>query len=251
MSDDLLAPYRDLPNTRRSGRIIVEGRWAVEALLQSEFAVESVILEEGLANPPAVPPDITILRLAREEIHSLVGFKFHHGVLACAMRPAPTRFREWLENHDAPDNPTFAVCVNLADASNIGAIVRSAAALGLHAVLIPAEAGADPFSRKSIRASSGAAFRLPVLECVKLADDLGEFRKEASIIASTLEDDAVSIAEMRASEGKRFVLLGSERDGLSRDWLDLATVKARIPVGNGVDSLNVAAAAAIFFFLLR
>ncbi|MEM9478118.1 MAG: RNA methyltransferase [Verrucomicrobiota bacterium] len=251
MSEELLAPYRDLPSARRPGKIIVEGRWAVEALLQSHFVVESVILEADLDNPPSISRDIPTLKLQKEEIDSLVGFEFHHGVLACATRPSPTRLVDWLKDTGGPETTTFAICVHLADASNLGAIVRSAAALGLDGVLVPAGAGTDPFSRKSIRASSGAAFRLPVLECLDLQSDLSALREKATVIASTLSEDSVSVAEMEIPSGLRFILLGSEKDGLPSDWLDLATMKVKIPVGNGIDSLNVAAAAAILFFLLR
>ena len=141
-------------------------------------------------------------------------------------------------------------CPLLADAANLGAIIRSAAALGAAGVLVPHEAGADVYSRKSIRASSGAVFRLPVFESADLAEDLRKLRRsDYTVMGTSLSEGSTPLSE--APEFSNAVILfGPENGGLCETWEKLCDVKLTIPMSDGIDSLNVAASAAIVLYEL-
>lgn len=245
---NLLEPYRDLRHPRDSEYLIAEGTWVVNALLESDFEAVSVVMRDTIEDGPEVSGDIPVVRLSKGEINELVGYDFHHSILACARRPAAVRWREKEEHFANLPEATFAVCPLLADASNLGAIVRSAAVLGIEAVLVPENTGADPFCRKAIRASSGEVFRLPVLECRNLKEDMKTLKIRNAVIGSTLDASAQPIQNYRVPDGAKYLLLGSEASGLGDDWTDLCTEFIRIPMADGHDSLNVAAAAAILFY---
>ena len=244
---DHLEPYRDLRHQRRSEYLIAEGTWVVNALLGSDLETFSVVMRETVEGGTNIPEGIPVVRLSKKEINELVGYEFHHRVLACARRPAAVRWIEEEETFAKSPEATIAVCPSLADASNLGAIVRSAAALGIEAVLVPENTGADPFCRKAIRASSGTVFRLPVLECRHLKEDMRAMNGRHAVIGSTLEHSAQAIQHYTVPERKKFLILGSEADGLDEEWTNLCTEFIRIPMASGIDSLNVAAAAAILF----
>lgn len=229
------------------GQFVVEGRWCIEALLEADgFEVTAVLRAEGaysefeerylhLADIYTVPKD---------QLSAVMGFAFHRGVLALAKRP-----------QSRPIEPSrlsgvVVACPCLADEFNLGAIIRSAAALGASALLVPKNSGADVYSRKSIRSSSGAVFRLPVFECTNLLADIGVLKECGfSILATSLDEDSLSLQDLPSIEDA-VVLFGPEKGGLGGDWLDLCDVKLKIPMAGGMDSLNVAASAAIVLYQL-
>jgi tRNA G18 (ribose-2'-O)-methylase SpoU len=141
---------------------------------------------------------------------------------------------------EAVDNPT-----------NLGAVVRSAAALGWDGVLLD-HSSADPLSRRALRVSMGTGLVVPFAR-LPVGDAIGDFlaRHGAFTVALTPAPDALDIRTLDTSSAERVaLLLGSERDGLRSDTLSGADVRARIPMHHGVDSLNVGAAAAIALHLL-
>src|SRR6478736_1859821 len=180
-------------------------------------------------------------------IETLTGFHLHRGALAAMQRPAlPT-----VESLIA-DARRVVVLEDVVDHTNVGAIFRSAAALGVDAVLVTPRC-ADPLYRRSIRVSMCTVFQVPWTRIdpwpggVDQLQDLG-----FTVAALALEDDSVGLDELAADQPERLALvLGTEGDGLSRRTLADVDLTVRIPMAGGVDSLNVAAAGAVAAWALR
>jgi tRNA G18 (ribose-2'-O)-methylase SpoU len=230
-----------------AGRFVVEGRWCVEALLDSDrFETVAVIRAEGSQEDfdEKYPGLTELYSLPKSELSKIAGFAFHRGILAIAKRPviSPVSVDE--------TGGIWVACPELADESNLGAIVRTAAALGAAGILLSSRKGADVFSRKSIRASSGAVFRLPICECVDLEKKISGLKGDGFFILGTSPGaDCISLHEVPQLT-KAVVVFGPEKNGLSRDWLDLCDLRIQIPMSSGMDSLNVAASAAIVLYWL-
>jgi len=248
--DPRLAVYRDLKSPlskRRGERFVVEGELLVERLLASGLGLESVLVEQRLAELWAarVPAELPLLAIPHAAVRELIGFRFHRGVLACGFRPPNGDLRQLLSSAQAA---TWVVCVGVQDPENVGGILRSSAAFGVRAVLL-AEACADPFSRRVARTSMGANFRLPLVESDDLAADLKTMHDEFRVqrVATVLADDAEPLGQVRPS-GCTALLFGSEGFGLAPPWLALCDRRVTIPMPPGVDSLNVNVAAGIFLY---
>ena len=136
----------------------------------------------------------------------------------------------------------------MVDATNIGAIFRSAAALGMDAVLLTSTC-CDPLTRRAVRVSMGTVFQIPwaVLDDWSLLHRAG-----FSTCAMALRDDSIALGDSRLSDlPKLAIVLGAEGDGLAASTIAACDYTVRIPMGHGVDSLNVAAASAVAFWELR
>jgi tRNA G18 (ribose-2'-O)-methylase SpoU len=177
----------------------------------------------------------------------LTGFHLHRGVLAAMHRPELPSVEDVVAGASR-----VAVLEDIVDHTNVGAVFRSAAALGVDAVLVTPRC-ADPLYRRSVRVSMGTVFQVPWTRIdpwpdgVDLLRDLG-----FTVGALALSDDAVSLDQLEAAPPVRLALvLGTEGDGLSRRTVEVADLVVRIPMGGGVDSLNVAAASAVAFWAVR
>jgi tRNA G18 (ribose-2'-O)-methylase SpoU len=248
--DPRLGVYRDLKSPlskRRGERFVVEGELLVERLVASGLGLESLLVEERLAESWAarVPAELPLLVIPHAAVRELIGFRFHRGVLACGFRPPNRDLRQLLSDGQAA---TWVVCVGVQDPENLGGILRSSAAFGVRAVLL-AEACADPFSRRVARTSMGANFRLPLVESEDLAGDLKTMRDDFGIqlIATVLADDAEPLAQVQPVR-RAALLFGSEGFGLAPQWLAMCDRRVTIPMPPGVDSLNVNVAAGIFLY---
>ncbi|PIF02452.1 MAG: rRNA methyltransferase, partial [Propionibacterium sp.] len=144
----------------------------------------------------------------------------------------------------------LVVCEDIVDHTNIGAIIRCAAGLGWDGVLLAPRA-ADPLYRRAIKTSMGTVFALPWARMKNHHSDLALLRQAGfQLAALTLSETAVSLADYNPPE-KLAILLGTEGSGLSSAWLDQADTAVKIPMSAGVDSLNVAAAAAVACYALQ
>ena len=197
-------------------------------------------LEDVLAAWPGVPCLVADDRL----IEQVSGFHVHRGALASFERPEETAWEVIL------DARRVMVCEDLVDHANLGSIIRVAAALGWDAVVI-SPGGADPLYRRAVKASMGTCFRVGWRRMTDSVTDLARFRAAGfELAATTLSPEAVPLTGYRAPE-KLALLLGSEGHGLSADWLAASDLRLTIEMAAGVDSLNVATAAAIFAHWLR
>jgi tRNA G18 (ribose-2'-O)-methylase SpoU len=266
-ADTRLADFRDLSRADRRpdrpggrGFVIAEGTVVVRRLIASAYPVRAVLgvarrvesLESELAGLP-VPAYVT----SAEVMTQVVGFHLNRGVLAVADRaaqPAPDRLVE--------SSRVLAVLEGVGDHENLGALFRNAAALGVHGVLL-GPGCADPLYRRSVRVSMGHVLAVPFASIaaqpagpgppfgpwpggVKWLRDKG-FR----VLALTPDGGAVVLADAIGPAGRVALMLGSEGPGLSREAVAAADLAVRIPMATGVDSLNVATAAAVAFYALR
>jgi tRNA G18 (ribose-2'-O)-methylase SpoU len=182
-----------------------------------------------------------------EVIEQLTGFHLHRGALASMQRPELPRVADLLA-----EARRVLVLEDIVDHTNVGAVFRSAAALGVDAVLITPRC-ADPLYRRSIRVSMGTVFQVPWTRMDPWPGGIADLQRIGFTVATlALADDAVSLDQLAADPPERLALvLGTEGDGLSHHTLDVADLTVTIPMAGGVDSLNVAAAGAVAAWALR
>ncbi|WP_456786864.1 TrmH family RNA methyltransferase [Cellulomonas sp. P5_C5] len=184
---------------------------------------------------------------AEEVVEQLTGFHLHRGALAAMHRPSLPSMVDL-----AAGTTRLAVLDGLVDHTNVGAVFRSAAALGVEGVVLSPDC-ADPLYRRSVRVSMGAALTLPHTRAQSWPDDLHQLQAQGFALAAlALTDDSVDLADFADALPDRVAwMLGSEGHGLSAVALDAADVVVRIPMQLGIDSLNVAAASAVAFWASR
>jgi tRNA G18 (ribose-2'-O)-methylase SpoU len=180
-------------------------------------------------------------------IEALTGFHLHRGALAAMQRPALPSVARVLEGARRA-----LVLEDIVDHTNVGAVFRSAAALGVDAVLVTPRC-ADPLYRRAIRVSMGTVFQVPWTRIDPWPGGVSQLRELGFTTAAlALSNDSVGLDELAADPPERLALvLGTEGDGLSRRTLAEVDVTVRIPMLGGVDSLNVAAAGAVAAWALR
>jgi tRNA G18 (ribose-2'-O)-methylase SpoU len=253
LSDPRLDPYRSLKATnatRWAGKFVAEGDKLVRRLLASDFSVESLLVgDRYLAQFSSLaPPQAELLVASDESIEQIVGFNFHRGILACALRKPPLDLRVFCRESEG--RLTLVVCPDVQDPENLGAILRIGAAFGVDAVVL-GSACCDPFSRRVLRVSMGAAFRLPILETPELAAVLRTIKEESQVDCwAAVTDPAAAPCDQIGRPERLAILLGSEGHGLAPQWLDLCRRSVTIPMRVGTDSLNVAVAAGVLLYQL-
>ena len=249
--DQRLAPYRDLssrPARSDDRRFIVEGRFLVERLLASTLTTESILTDAARA--PKLPREVdertTVLVLPSGTIDQLVGFRFHRGVLACGLRcslPAIDDFGPVVQT-----STLMVVCSQVGDPANLGGILRNCAAFGATAVLL-GPGCADPFSRRALRVSMGAVFKLAIATSQSFAADLRRLTDlhNVTLVATVLDEDAEPLSQVERME-RIGLVIGNEGFGLSDETVSLCQRKVTIPLQSGVDSLNTAVASGIVLY---
>ena len=190
-------------------------------------------------------PDTPVYTADREVLSQLTGYELTRGCLCAMRRPAPKSVEDVTRYARR-----IAVLDGIADAANVGAILRSAAALHMDAILFSPTC-CDPLHRRAVRVSMGTVFQIP---WARLEKNWPEQLRSLGIktAALALTDRSVSVDdEALASEPRLALVLGSEGDGLSGTIIESCDYTVKIPMSHGVDSLNVAAAAAVAFWELR
>lgn len=216
-------------------------------------------------------PDIPVYIGTEKILHTLTGYRLHRGAL-CAMR----RWKLPSISEICERSSKIAILENIVDPTNIGAIIRSAAALGMDAVLVTPSCG-DPLYRRAARVSMGGVFNIPWTRIGKDPHDwpspsIDELHAHGFTTAAlALSDDSITLNELchrlsysseagdnslgnkekSASINKIALILGTEGTGLEKRTLEAADLTVTIPMSYGVDSLNVAACAAVSFWALR
>jgi len=256
--DPRLADYRALTDlelrTRFEpphGLFIAEGELVLRRALRAGYRPRSLLVDVKRVGQVADLTDgdpVPVYAADQELLRRLTGFHVHRGVLASFHRQ-PLR-----EAADVLDRARrVAVLEDVNNHTNIGAVFRGAAALGMDAVLLSPTC-ADPLYRRSVRVSMGEVFAVPYARLEPWPAGLARVREAGcTLIALTPASDAVPIQDLTAEQRRRpALLLGAEGAGLTEAALALADVRVTIPMRRGVDSLNVAAAAAVAFWeLLR
>ena len=239
------------------GIFISESAKVIRTALQAGYEPLSMLMEnkhvEGQgAELIAMCPDTPIYVADAAILEKLTGYKVTRGVL-CAMRRKPPHTVEEV----CANAKRIAILEGIVDTTNIGAIFRSAAALGMDAVLVTPTCG-DPLYRRAVRVSMGTVFQIPWARIGDCPADWPEKGMELlhnmgfKTAALALTDRSVSIEDPAlAAEEKLAVILGTEGDGLMASTIDAADYTVKIPMAHGVDSLNVGNAAAVAFWELR
>lgn len=238
-------------------QIVIEGRFAVSRALRCGYRPETILTtQETLSALTDLPPETVVTVLSRQELSQISGYDFHRGCLALGRRPQPAdRVSAVLDRLQAGSHPTgrtMLLLERIADPQNLGAIVRTAYALGIEPIFASRDC-ADPWSRRVIRTSMANVFATPPI----VVEDLGEVadrlsnEADVTLAAAALTDDAVSIDTFDRAEGPLALMLGNEGAGLSESLLQRAHATVKIPVREVSDSLNVAVAAGIFMARLR
>ena len=182
-----------------------------------------------------------------EVIEGITGFNLHRGALASMHRPALPAVGEVLDGARR-----VLVIEDVVDHTNVGAIFRSAAALGMDGVLVTPRC-ADPLYRRAIRVSMGTVFQVPWTRIEPWPQGVSALREAGFTVAAlALAPDAIGLDELAADPPERLALvLGTEGDGLSRRTMGEVDLTVTIPMSGAVDSLNVAAAGAVASWALR
>jgi tRNA G18 (ribose-2'-O)-methylase SpoU len=248
LSDSRLDPYRELKRSNRTRRLdnfIVEGHRVARRLLESPYPVESIVVSDRRRDALAgvVPEHVPLLVVPQELAAELVGYNFHHGVMACGRRLPPPDLKDVLPPADNP--ALLVVCPHMTDPDNMGGLIRLCAGFGATGLLLGA-ACCDPFSRRVLRVSMGTAFHVPILEFRDLTGPLDVLRSDYGFrhVATVLDSTATPLA--RAPRVPRMtLLLGNEADGLAPEWVEKCDERVTIPMAGGTDSLNVTVAAGI------
>lgn len=248
-----LAPYRTMrrqSDHHRDRIFVAEGWKVIERMLNSHYGIVSVLTTEPWLKQltpllSARPENVPVYVAPADVLDQMTGYHLYQGVLAIGRVPEPPSLERILE---AVPKPHLLVAVDeMANAENMGVLVRNCAAFGVHA-LITGETCTSPYLRRSVRNSMGTLFKLPVFESPRLIDTLlGLRRIGIRCIAAHPRADQVSLPDCNL-QTDCCIVLGSEGHGLSKEVLAVCDVTAAIPMANEVDSLNVGNAGAVFLY---
>jgi tRNA G18 (ribose-2'-O)-methylase SpoU len=230
-----------------AGLFMVEGMVVIRQLLQSEYPVRSLLVTEARfdalrADLEAAPGDWPVYLAGNDVMRAITGFHFHRGALAAADRRLIASWQALVDHQRL-----IAVVEDVGDHENLGALFRNAAAFGVGAVLL-SPGSVDPLYRRAVRVSMGHVLRIPWARIQPWPAALTELKAAGFRVVALTPDP--SAPELIATGGRVAVLVGAEGPGLSVSARDQADECRRIPMAPGVDSLNVATAAAIAFFEL-
>ena len=261
LADPRLDAYARLTDHQLRSRVetgqallVAETRLVVEAALAAgveplSFLVDERHLDAHLDLLARAGDEVPAFVLPGREMERLTGYRVTRGLLCAMRRPEPRAVGEVLEGARH-----VALVEDLVDVTNVGALFRSAAALGADAVVLSPRC-ADPYVRRAVRTSMGTVFSVPWARAAEgdwPEATIGGLREKGfSFYALAFEQDAVPQDDPSLlAGGRRALLFGSEGFGLSRAALDACDRSVIIPMSHGVDSLNVAASSAVSFWQL-
>ena len=242
------------------GIFIAESPTVIEVALESGCEPVALLTDERLLGGAVAGiidklseqyENLPIYVATKDVLTSLTGFELTRGALCAMRRPKNRAIEELCKNARR-----IAVLEEVTDSTNIGALFRSAAALGIDAVLVTPTC-CDPLCRRAVRVSMGTVFKVPWCRIGESSKDWPRSGIEKlhslgfKTAAMALSDDSVNIDDTELnSEDKLAIILGTEGTGLKSETISACDYTVKIPMSNGVDSLNVAAAGAIAFWQL-
>ncbi|MFT4156643.1 MAG: RNA methyltransferase [Microbacterium sp.] len=255
--DSRLDEYRSLTDTAlrlvvepAGGLYIAESAKVIERALRAGHRPRSVMVARRWADgirSLLAGYDVPVYLVPDDVAEAVAGFAVHRGALAAMHRPQLPSVSELLVSAS-----TILMLEGIGDHANVGAAFRAAAGLGADAVLVSPNC-ADPLYRRSVRVSMGTVFQVPWTRLEHWDAGITDIRGAGfELVALALTSDAVALdAYAHSRTGPVVLMLGSEGDGLSDKALSCADTIVTIPMSGGVDSLNVAAAAAVALWALR
>jgi len=247
----------------RDGLFVAEGRMVVRRLLDSRRLETRAVLAtpaalESIRDLLDARPAVPVYVVSQDVMDTVTGFHFHRGCLALGVRPPARHWSSLIDSRRAEASASafgarrLVILERIGNVDNVGAIFRNAAAFGVDGVLLQKDC-ADPLYRKSIRTSMAASLSLPYAWVEAWPAALADLAEMGWMtVALTLSPTARELSSLAdaASERKIAVVLGHEGEGLTPEALASCTHQARIPMAAGIDSLNVATAAAIALYEL-
>ena len=254
-ADPRLEPYSHIGDHRwlhEHGLFVAEGRFVLQRLASSNtHKIHSVLVSPTAATAlenVLLPLESPIYVAPQALLNEAAGYNFHRGCLALAVRPASRSLDDV-----AADATLLLGMERIGNPDNVGGLFRTAAAFGVNGILLDARSS-DPYYRKSIRTSMGAVLDTPFAPIEDWPATIPALRERGfESIALTPSSIAIDLDELlaRGTDSRTLVLVGAEGTGLSDDVLTAGVVPARIPMAEGVDSLNVVVAAGIALSRLR
>ncbi len=239
------------------GMFIAESPKVIHRALDAGYLPVSLLMERkdidgSAAEIIARCPEIPVFTADEDLLCGLTGYHLTRGVLCAMRRPSLPTVEQVCENARR-----VVVLENVQNPTNVGAIFRSATALGMDAVLLTPGCS-DPLYRRAARVSMGTVFQIP---WTFIGDDIGQWPHPGmerlnklgfKTVSMALRDDSYAVDDPKLQqEEKLAILMGSEGDGLTNDTIASCDFTVKIPMYHGVDSLNVAAASAVAFWELR
>lgn len=257
LADERVACFAQLTEAQLRNRLepeagvfIAESPKVIRVAMQAGYKPTALLCErrhltgDAADIVAAMPAESPIFTGDRTLLAQLTGYTLTRGVLCAMQRPAPRSVAEVVR-----EARRIVVVHGVVDSTNVGAIFRSAAALGIDAVLMTTDS-CDPLNRRAVRVSMGSVFLVPwtwMEGDIRQLHDLG-----FQTAAMALTDDSISLDDPLLKRIPRLaIVMGTEGDGLPRETIAAAHHVVRIPMSHQVDSLNVAAAAAVAFWELR
>jgi len=252
--DPRIADYRALTDLELrtrweppNGLFIAEGELVIHRALRAGYELRSALVDEKRVDQLGdLPAEAPLYTAAPNVLESVTGFHVHRGILASFHRRTLPALDDLLAGAKR-----LVVLEGLNTHTNLGALFRSAAALGIDAVVLSPTC-ADPLYRRAVRVSMGEVFAIPYAKSENWKQTLTAIRDAGfTLMAMTPALDAVALQDLTPTQRVRpALLLGAEGPGLTREALQASDVRITIPMQNNVDSLNVATAAAIAFWEL-
>lgn len=229
-----------------NGLFIAESPKVIRVAIQNGYEPESMLCEKKHINGDASDiirrfKEMPVYTGERNLLASLTGYKLTRGVLCAMKRKSLPSFNDICEN-------AHSICVlqGITDTTNIGSIFRSASALGVDALILSSDT-CDPFNRRAVRVSMGTVFTIP---WTFASDPVNKLKQKGFATAAlALEEDSISLNDPTLKKHDKIAMIfGTEGDGLPKEIISLCDYIVKIPMSHGVDSLNVAAAAAVTFW---
>ncbi len=247
---ELYLTLRRVEDHERAGVLVATNAKVLQRLLASRFPVVSALLtpewlEKLDAKLRARPEEICVYVAERPLLETITGYKMHQGALAVALIPPQPTFQMLLETSPRP--LLLAAVEGIASAENLGAVVRSCAAFGVHFMIVGETCG-SPFQRRAVSGSMGTIFEQPVVQVTSLVEKLAALRaRGVRCLAAHPRPGAKQLAQVDL-RGDCCLVFGAEGPGLTESALAACGDTVEIPMPSHMNSLNVAAATAVFLY---
>jgi len=262
VDDPRVAAYRNLRERTLRGEsiFIAEGRLVAERLLESDYEAASVFCSDEYADEfqQKAGADVPVYVATEKLLLEVAGFPFHRGVLAAGRRPPPLTLDEMMApvSHVTDTGEGTAavgrwiICPHVTNQENMGLVFRTAAAFGVDGIVLGHRC-CDPLSRRCLRTSMGAVFRVPFIRGDDLLEELRSLKRRwgVELFAAVLDQQAERLDEV-CWPARAGILLGHEFEGLGPQWLAECDRRVTIPMQPGTDSLNLGVAAGIFVYAM-
>ena len=252
ISAEQRAPFVDLRNSKQKDVFIAETDKIISSLLASNLEITSLYItteffESKLAEIKAHHQEkvCDILIAEKEEMEQVVGYPLHQGIMAEVKIPEQITVEALIEKTSSPH--LFVVLEEIADAENMGSIIRTAAGLGAQGIII-SKRSINPWIRRSVRVSMGTIFDIPIIVTDDLNSSLQELRKNGiKTFATYISDSAETLWDVNFRSDSALIF-GSEGHGLTEELIGQCDALVQIPMSGAVDSLNVSMAVGLCLY---